>query len=162
MSTNFDVAPPLFRQLLGRFATGVTVITVTSPDDGGPRGMTASSVASVSLMPPLLSVCVEKEAVLHDLLVQSPTFAVNVLAEAQEELSRRFAGPQTASFDGVGYHVSDRGLVLLDGAVAHIECRRVATHAAGDHTILLGGVVGGAAHDGRPLLHFRGGYASLG
>ena len=102
MPTNLDVAPPLFRQLMGRFATGVTVITATSPEDGGPRGMTASSVASVSLVPPLLSVCVEKEAVLHDMLIQSPIFAVNVLAEDQEELSRRFAGPQTASFDGVG------------------------------------------------------------
>jgi flavin reductase (DIM6/NTAB) family NADH-FMN oxidoreductase RutF len=162
MSKNQDVAPPLFRQLMGRFATGVTVITTTSPDDGGPRGMTASSVASVSLVPPLLSVCVEREAVLHDLLIQSPIFAVNILAEQQEEISRRFAGPQTASFDGVGYRVSDRGLVLLDGAVAHIECRRVATHAAGDHTILLGGVMGGAAYDVRPLLYFRGGYAGLG
>jgi flavin reductase (DIM6/NTAB) family NADH-FMN oxidoreductase RutF len=162
MPTNLDVAPPLFRQLMGRFATGVTVITATSPEDGGPRGMTASSVASVSLVPPLLSVCVEKEAVLHDMLIQSPIFAVNVLAEDQEELSRRFAGPQTASFDGVGYRTSERGLILLDGAVAHIECRRVATHAAGDHTILLGGVIGGAAHDARPLLYFRGGYAGLG
>ena len=162
MSTAFDVTPSLFRQLMGRFATGVTVLTTTDPADGAPRGMTASSVASVSLAPPLLSVCVEKEAVLHDLLIQSPTFAVNVLAEEQEELSRRFAGPQTASFDGVGYRTSERGLVLLEGAVAHIECRRVGAHAAGDHTILLGGVIGGAAHDARPLLYFRGGYAGLG
>jgi len=160
MPTNFDVAPPLFRQLMGRFATGVTVITAT--DAGAPRGMTASSVASVSLAPPLLSVCVEMEAALHDLFIQSPNFAVNVLAEDQEELSRRFAGPQIATFEGVGYHTSERGLVLLDGSVAHIECRRVATHAAGDHTILLGGVIGGGAHEARPLLHFRGGYASLG
>ena len=162
MATNPDVAPSLFRQLMGRFATGVTVITATDPGDRGPRGMTASSLASVSLVPPLLSVCVEKEAVLHDLLVQAPIFAVNILSEDQEELSRRFAGPQTASFEGVGYHQSERGLILLDGAVAHIECRRVATHTAGDHTILLGGVMGGAAHDARPLLYFRGGYASLG
>ena len=162
MPTNFDVAPPLFRQLMGRFATGVTVITATDAETGAPRGMTASSVASVSLAPPLLSVCVEMEAALHDLFIQSPIFAVNVLAEDQEELSRRFAGPQIATFDGVGYHTSERGLVLLDGAVAHIECRRAATHTAGDHTILLGGVIGGGAHDARPLLHFRGGYASLG
>ncbi|HET9604885.1 MAG TPA: flavin reductase family protein [Gemmatimonadales bacterium] len=162
MPTNFDVAPSLFRQLMGRFATGVTVITATHPDTGAPRGMTASSVASVSLTPPLLSVCVEKEAALHGLFILSPIFAVNVLAEDQEELSRRFAGPQVASFDGVGYHTSERGLILLDGAVAHIECQRVGAHAAGDHTILLGGVIGGAAHDARPLLYFRGGYASLG
>jgi flavin reductase (DIM6/NTAB) family NADH-FMN oxidoreductase RutF len=162
MPTHLDIAPPLFRQLMGRFATGVTVITATHPELGAPRGMTASSVASVSLTPPLLSVCVEQEAALHDLLVQSPIFAVNVLAEDQEELSRLFAGPQVASFDGVGYRTSERGLILLDGAVAHIECRRVGAHAAGDHTILLGGVIGGIAHDARPLLYFRGGYASLG
>lgn len=162
MPTNSDVTPSLFRQLMGRFATGVTVITATDAESGAPRGMTASSVASVSLQPPLLSVCVEQEAALHDLLTQSPVFALNVLADGQEELSRRFAGPQIATFDGVGYHTSERGLILLEGVVAHIECRRVATHAAGDHTILLGGVIGGAAHEARPLLYFRGGYAGLG
>jgi flavin reductase (DIM6/NTAB) family NADH-FMN oxidoreductase RutF len=162
MSTSLDVTPSLFRQLMGRFATGVTVLTATDPDHDTPRGMTASSVASVSLAPPLLSVCVETDAALHDLLVQAPLFAVNVLADTQEEISRRFAGPQAASFEGVGYHASERGLILLEGAVAHIECRRVTAHSAGDHTILLGGVIGGSAHEARPLLYFRGGYASLG
>ncbi len=156
-----DASPSLFRELLGRFATGVTVITATS-DDGAPRGMTASSLASVSLIPPLISVCIEHDADLHDLLHQAPRFALNILAEDQEELSRRFAGSQLASFDGVGYHTSENGQILLDGAVAHIECEQTAAHDAGDHTILIGRVIGGGARDARPLLYFRGGYASLG
>ena len=161
MSPDPDVSPSLFRELLGRFATGVTVITVQD-DDGEPRGMTASSLASVSLSPPLVSVCIEDCATLHDLLVHAPLHALNVLAEEQEELSRRFAAPNITPFDGVGYHTTERGLILLDGAIAHIECRLEATHTAGDHTILIGRVIGGAAHDRRPLLYFRGGYASLG
>ncbi|HET9150514.1 MAG TPA: flavin reductase family protein [Gemmatimonadales bacterium] len=155
------VPPSLFRQLLGRFATGVAVVTTTGPDDV-PIGMTANSVASVSLSPPLVLICIERSAALHDLLLAAPRFAVNVLAEDQEELSRRFATPDVARFDGVGYRLSERGLALLDGAVAHIECEQEAAHAAGDHTILLGRVVAGDAHEHRPLLYFRGGYTALG
>jgi flavin reductase (DIM6/NTAB) family NADH-FMN oxidoreductase RutF len=156
-----DVPPSLFRELLGRFTTGVTVITAPGKA-GEPRGMTANTLVSVSLTPPLVSVCIEESATLHGLLAGAPLFALNVLAESQEELSRRFAGPGAAPFDGVGYRTSERGMILLDGAIAHIECRREATHTAGDHTVLIGRVIGGDAHDSRPLLYFRGGYTSLG
>ena len=155
------VSPSLFRQLLGRFATGVAVITTSGPDQV-PIGMTANSVASVSLTPPLVLICIEHAAALHDLLLAAPRFAVNVLAHDQEELSRRFATPDLARFDGVGYHLSERGLALLDGVVAHIECEQEATYPAGDHTVLVGRVVAGDAHEARPLLYFRGGYAALG
>ena len=153
--------PAQFRQLLGRFATGVTIITVQG-EGGVPRGMTASSLASVSLHPPLVSVCIDHEAELHDAILAAPVFVVNILESAQEALSRRFADQHEDRFDGVGYHRSPEGLVLLDGALAHIECERYAIHPGGDHSIVLGRVIGGSTGDGHPLLYYRGGYAALG
>lgn len=149
-----------FRQLLGRFATGVTVITARDAD-GRPHGMTANSLASVSLEPPLVLLSIDHQAAMHALLIAAPTFAVNILASNQETLSRRFAQDREARFDGIGYQESLGGLILLDGALAHLECERAATHPAGDHTILVGRVVAGSAGDGRPLCYFRGGYAAL-
>ena len=156
-----DVDPPAFRQLLGRFATGVTVLTAVGPD-GGPVGMTANSLASVSLVPPLLSVCVDRTAALFRTITGASHFAVNILAEDQEELSRRFAEHERTPFTGVGYRLDERGLALLDGAIAHIECERLDVHSAGDHAIVIGRVIGGTTSDGRPLVYYRGGYASLG
>ena len=145
---------------MGRFATGVTVLTVNGSGDR-PLGMTASSLASVSLVPPLVSVCVDHEAELHDTILAAPVFVVNILESHQEALSRRFADQHEDRFDGVGYHRSPEGLVLLDGALAHIECDHYATYAGGDHSIIIGRVIGGSTGEGRPLLYFRGGYGSL-
>lgn len=156
-----DIDPYQFRQLLGRFATGVTVLTVAAPD-GKPMGMTASSLSSVSLQPPLISACVDQEAELHDVIVQAPEFVVNVLSSPQEVLARRFSDKHEDRFDGIGYHLSPEGLILLDGVLAHLICERYAEYPAGDHTIVLGRVVGGATSDGHPLLYYRGGYAVLG
>jgi flavin reductase (DIM6/NTAB) family NADH-FMN oxidoreductase RutF len=124
--------------------------------------MTASSLASVSLHPPLVSVCIDHTADLHDTIAASERFVVNILESGQEALSRRFADQHEDRFEGVGYHRSPEGLVLLDGALAHIECERHATYPGGDHTIILGRVIGGGTADGRPLLYYRGGYATLG
>ena len=156
-----DIDPYQFRQLLGRFATGVTVLTVAAPN-GKPMGMTASSLSSVSLQPPLISACVDQEAELHDVIVQAPEFVVNVLSSPQEVLARRFSDKHEDRFDGIGYHLSPEGLILLDGVLAHLICERYAEYPAGDHTIVLGRVVGGATSDGHPLLYYRGGYAVLG
>jgi flavin reductase (DIM6/NTAB) family NADH-FMN oxidoreductase RutF len=123
--------------------------------------MTASSLASVSLEPPLVSVCVDHTADLHDLIVAAPDFVVNILESDQEELSRRFADPHEDRFAGVGYHTGPDGQVRLDGALAHIDCERFATYPGGDHTIVIGRVIGGATHGGHPLLYYRGGYAAL-
>jgi flavin reductase (DIM6/NTAB) family NADH-FMN oxidoreductase RutF len=136
------------------------VVTVTDPD-GRPAGMTASSLASVSLQPPLVLVCIDHEADLHERIVAAPEFVVNILESDQEDLSRRFADPIEDRFEGVGYHRSPEGLVLLDGALAHIECERYALYSGGDHTIVLGRVIGGNTGDGHPLLYYRGGYAAL-
>jgi flavin reductase (DIM6/NTAB) family NADH-FMN oxidoreductase RutF len=145
---------------MGRFATGVTVLTVNGPG-GRPQGMTASSLASVSLVPPLVSVCVDHQAELHDAILAAPVFVVNILESGQEALSRRFADHHQDRFEGLGFHRSPEGLVLLDGALAHLECTRFTSYPAGDHTIIIGQVIGGSTGEGRPLLYYRGGYGLL-
>ncbi|MEO8089460.1 MAG: flavin reductase family protein [Gemmatimonadales bacterium] len=159
--TASEIDPFRFRELLGHFATGVTVLTSTTPE-GQPLGMTANSLSSVSLSPPLISVCVDCDTEMHPVILQSSEFVVNVLAGDQEALARRFSDKHEDRFDGVGYRLSPEGLVLLDGVVAHLVCTREATYPGGDHTIVLGRVVGGTTHEGHPLLYYRGGYAALG
>ncbi len=123
--------------------------------------MTANSLASVSLQPPLISVCVDREAEMHPAILRARKFVVNVLAGHQEPLARRFSDKHEDRFGGVGYHLSPGGLVLLDGALSHIECERYAEHPGGDHTIVVGRVIGGTISDGRPLLYYRGGYEAM-
>jgi len=156
-----SIDPFQFRQLLGHFATGVTILTSTTAD-GQPLGMTANSLSSVSLSPPLVSVCVDREAEMHPVILRTSQFVVNVLASDQEALARRFSDKHEDRFEGVGYRLSPEGLILLDGALAHIVCEGEATYPGGDHTIVVGRVVGGATHDGHPLLYYRGGYTALG
>ncbi|HET7023943.1 MAG TPA: flavin reductase family protein [Gemmatimonadales bacterium] len=156
-----DADPADFRRLLGHFATGVTVLTTRAPG-GGPAGMTVNSLASVSLLPPLLSVSIDRTADVHDVLVHASRFVVNILDAGQEGLSRRFAQSESDRFAGVGWHPSTDGEPVLDGALAHIECEHFAVHPGGDHTILVGRVTGGATRGGSPLLYYRGGYTGLG
>jgi flavin reductase (DIM6/NTAB) family NADH-FMN oxidoreductase RutF len=156
-----DLNPALFRQLLGRFATGVTVLT-TRDQEGRPVGMTASSLASVSLNPPLLSVCIDFTADMHRALSAAGSFVINVLSADQEEISRRFADLRPEErFTGIAWQETGEGLVVLGGALAHIECERHADFPLGDHTLFVGRVTGGTATEGDPLLYFRGGYGSF-
>lgn len=155
-----EIDPFQFRQLLGRFATGVTILTVVTPE-GRLLGMTANSLASVSLQPPLVSVCVDHEAEMHTAIFSAKEFVVNVLASPQEALARRFSDQHEDRFDGIGYSRTAEGLILLDGALAYIECERHAHYPGGDHTIVVGRVTGGGTGDGRPLLYYRGGYTAL-
>jgi flavin reductase (DIM6/NTAB) family NADH-FMN oxidoreductase RutF len=151
-----------FRALLGRFPSGVTVVTAND-EHGHPHGMTVSSFCSVSLEPPLILVCIERYASMHDLLAHTPTFTVSVLADSQEELSRRFADTGVAArFDGVAWTQGPGG-PRIGGAHAWLECRNVAQHPAGDHTIIIGEVHSGTmAAEGGPLVYYRGGYGQLG
>lgn len=153
-----DLDPPEFRHLLGHFASGVTIITLARAD-GLPAGMTASSLASASLQPPLVSVCIDRDAEIHPLMLEAERWTVNILADDQEALSRRFAESSQDRFDGVGYTTAG-GLVVLDGTLAHLECEPEAHHDVGDHTMFVGRVVGGSAYGGRPLLYYRGGYGT--
>lgn len=158
-------SPDDFRATLGRFATGVTVITTSA--GGREYGMTVSAFSSLSLDPPLVLVCVDRGATMHELLGEGAVFGVNVLAQGQESLSRRFATGEPADrFAGVGYARGALGAPLLDGTVAWLECTVAARHPGGDHAIVVGavaevGVREGAGHDGGPLLYYRSGYASL-
>jgi len=156
-----DADPTLFRLLLGRFASGVTVVTARDPA-GHPVGMTATSFASVSLAPPLISVCVDQQAETHRALRAGGAFVVNFLAADQETLSRRFAAlPSAERFVGLGHRFSPAGIPVLDGALAHLECECFAAHELGDHTLFVGRVTGGTAGDGRPLLYYSGRYSAL-
>ncbi|HEX9579967.1 MAG TPA: flavin reductase family protein [Gemmatimonadales bacterium] len=155
-----DVDPTLFRQLLGRFATGVTVLTTLDPE-GRPGGMTASALAAVSLDPPLLLVCVDRGTDFGAVLAPAATFAVNVLARDQEALSRRFAADGVDRFAGVKWTPGPGGLPLLDGVVAHVLCENWDRRDVGDHTVFFGRVIGGTAFDRPPLVHLRGGYTSV-
>jgi len=149
-----------FRQLLGRFATGVTVVTVRSAS-GAPLGMTASSLASVSLDPPLVLVSVDRANDMHDALKTAPHFAINILTADQEILSRRFASTDPNRFDGVGYREGRNGLPLLNDVVAHIECAMHGAVPGGDHTVYFGLVTGGDVTEARPLIYYRSGYGSF-
>lgn len=155
------IDPDAFRSVLGRFASGITVLT-TLDDAGRDVGMTVSAFCSVSLQPPLVQACVDHAASMYDALQHAERFGVNILGSEQEALSRRFADVEsTHRFDGIGYTRGENGVVLLDDALAHIECRVVARHEAGDHTLFIGEVERAAARDARPLLYYRGGYAQL-
>ena len=156
------ITPDQFRAVLGRFASGVTILTARTAA-GEDHGMTASAFCSVSLEPPFVLACVENTTDMFRILRVDGHFGVSILSEDQEALSRRFAELPAGRFDGVGYVRSDSGVLLLDDAIAHLECRCVARHEAGDHDIVVGAVerahIGSAA--GRPLLYYRGGYAQL-
>jgi flavin reductase (DIM6/NTAB) family NADH-FMN oxidoreductase RutF len=149
------------RRVMGHFATGVTVITTRSAD-GRPFGLTANAVSSVSLVPPLLLVCVDKKAESYPYFEESKVFTVNVLTAEQEDISRRFAVSGGDKFEGVSYRIGANGAPLLGGALAYMECKVVASYDGGDHTIYVGEVEETATTEGKPLLFYRGGYRSLG
>lgn len=155
-----SVSPDEFRAVLGRFPSGVTVVT-TKAADGSDQGMTVSAFSSLSLEPPLVLICVEKTASAHDALTTAKGFVVNVLAARQEQIARRFAIVNIDRFEGVGFTRSSRGYAMLDDVLAVIECDRFSMHDAGDHTVIIGEVEATRAETGTPLLYYRGGYAQL-
>lgn len=143
--------------MLGRFATGVTVITGMA--GGEPVGLAVNSFTSVSLEPPLVAFCVAERSRTWPRLRTSGAFCVNVLAEDQEALSRAFAGRPPDRFLGVGWRPGRSGVPVLAGVVAWIECTVEAEHVAGDHMIVVGRIADlDVGHEGRPLVFYRGGY----
>lgn len=152
--------PDTFRSILGRFASGVTVVTIRGPD-GDDHGMTVSAFASVSLVPPLVLACIDTKADMHPMLERVQTFGVSILAASQEALSRRFSDALPDRFDGIGYRRGTSGVVLLDDSLATLECTIESRHLAGDHTIVVGQVEEGTMRHAAPLLYYRGGYAQL-
>ncbi len=150
-----------FRQVMGHFATGVTIIT-THGGDGLAQGLTANAFSSVSLEPPLCLVCIAKSAESWPAFPRSGVFTVNFLSSSQESLSRRFAKSGGDKFEGVGYRIGGNGCVILDDALAHLECTIAQSVDAGDHTVHLGRVDALAMdQEAEPLLYFRGGYRNV-
>ena len=158
--TGVPIDPDLFRAVLGRFASGVTVVT-TRDAAGRDHGLTVSAFASLSLDPPLVLVCIDRSSSLHPVLSEATYFVVNVLGSTQEALSRRFSGRDLDRFDGVGYTRGRTGAAVLDDVLAYVECRVARRHEEGDHTIFVGHVEAADTQSGRPLLYYRGGYATL-
>lgn len=154
-----------YRRVVGRFATGVTVITTEV--DGEQHAMTCNSFTSVSLEPMLVLFCAEKVARFHDVVLTSGAWAVSVLAHGQEDVSRRFAvrgRPLEDQFDGLPFSVgAATGAAILDGALAALECRTVSVTDAGDHTVFIGEVLGLGVPDpeGDPLLYYEGRYRAF-
>ena len=144
-----------FRGALGRFATGVTVVTCQS--DLGPLGMTANSFASVSLDPPLVLWSPAKSSSRHDAFLKAQNFCIHVLGQEQRELCMKFV-KDGLDFSDLSVTNCPNGAPLISGCLAHFECRLSAAHDAGDHTIIVGHVEAAAARDGEPLVFSSGGF----
>jgi flavin reductase (DIM6/NTAB) family NADH-FMN oxidoreductase RutF len=156
-----EIDPGRYRQVLAHLPTGVTV--VTAHGDGGPVGMAANSVTSVSLDPPLILFCAAKASETWPEIRAAGAFCVNVMAGHHEAITRRFAAKEIDRFDGVEHTHRPTGPALCD-AVAWIECRLHAEHDGGDHTIVVARVVAiesAAEVDPEPLVFFRGRYGSF-
>jgi len=150
----------LFRRTLGQFASGVTVVT-TRDAQGHTLGLTVSAFCSVSLTPPLVLVSIDHRSDANRGLRESGLFAVSVLAEHQEDVSRRFAEPGSTKLEGFAFESGPLGLPLVPGALAHVACRVRSVHEEGDHALWVGEVAGAHASPGRPLLHHAGRYRKL-
>ena len=154
-SSSFDAAK--FRQVLGHFPTGVTV--VTAANDGVPVGLAVGSFASVSLDPPLVAFFPDKASSSWPKIETAGSFCVNILAEDQEDVCRRFASKGDDKFLGLGWKPTASGAPLLDDVLAWIDCGIDSVVEAGDHFCVTGRVRDLAViHDGGPLVFFRGGY----
>jgi flavin reductase (DIM6/NTAB) family NADH-FMN oxidoreductase RutF len=151
-----------FRKVLGRFATGVTIVTTCQ---GNRRaGITVNAFASVSLEPPLVLVCIERRNYAHDLITQSRIFAVNVLTAEQADVSRCFASrsnEKIARFCGVTTHDEVTGAPVFDQCAGFVDCQLEAVYPGGDHSIFVGRVMALGGADVPPLLYYSGKYGQL-
>ncbi len=152
-----EIDPRHFRKVMGRFATGVTVITATA--HGETRGMTANAFMSGSLEPPLCVVSVTKRAHMHDHLIAAGRFVVNILAVGQEDFANHYSGHPLPGLDPSFEPVA--GVLALPMASAWITAEVVAEHDCGDHTIFIGHIRFMAADERPPLVYHAGRYASL-
>ncbi|MBV9196958.1 MAG: flavin reductase [Solirubrobacterales bacterium] len=153
------LSPDRYREVIGHFTSGVTIVTTVV--DGRPHGTTASAVSSLSLEPPMVLVCLNRASSTRQAVAAAGAFAVNILAEGQGELAVRFASKGVDRFAGVGLHGGASGQPLLDDALATLECRITEQVEAATHTVFLAQVEQAGARPGAPLAYFRGHYGRL-
>ena len=149
-----------FRSALSRFPSGVTVVT-TRNAAGHAYGITVSAFCSVSLVPPMVLVCIEKITASHLALIEARAFVVNILHENQRPWSERFAEPAADKFSDVDTKENAAGIPMLKEALANLECRLAHTYDGGDHTIFVGEVEHVTVGDGVPLIYSQGDYAGI-
>ena len=152
-----------FRRAMGRFATGVTLITTRLDDEL--HGMTANAVTSLSLDPMMVLVCVDKTADTHDILSKAGVFAVNILNRKQSGISDRFAKKEfdgAHGLDEVPHGFAVTGSPIIEGAIAYLDCRTAMEHHGGDHTIFIGEVLEAKElSEDAPLVFYRGQYGKF-
>ena len=148
-----------FKLAMSHFASGVTV--VTTEHEGTAYGLTVASFASLSLRPPLIVVCIEKNVKSHDAIAAAGRFGVSILAQGQADVSNRFASKVEDKFEGMPVRHGALGLPLIEGAVCTLECRITDRLPGGDHTIFVGEVESAQTAEGTPLVYYRSGYRSL-
>lgn len=153
-----EISSVAFRQVMGSFPTGVTIIT-TRTLDGCPVGLTANAVSSVSMTPPQLLICLGREKFTAKAILDHQAFAVNFLARNQEAVAQRFASSITDKFAGLDHDSGFKGVPIINGALAVAECEVQRIVEAGDHLIIVGLVRKGTASDVDPLMFFRKQYA---
>jgi flavin reductase (DIM6/NTAB) family NADH-FMN oxidoreductase RutF len=159
-SASSGIDEALYRRACSLFATGITVIT-TVDANGHPHGMTVNSFSSVSLAPPLVLVCIDLRNAILGHFLTSAWFAVNILADDQENVSRRFSSASENRFHGMDWGKGPSGVPLLAGVLAHMECAVTKTFEAGDHAVLIGEVRSAAYRDGQPLVYFNSSYQNI-
>ncbi|MGW5153595.1 flavin reductase family protein [Rhodococcus koreensis] len=154
------IEPQYMRRILGHFCSGITVITASTPD--GPIGFTCQSFTSLSLDPPLVCFCPARTSATWPRIREIGTFAVNVLADRHDGVSNGFARTGADKFADVAWTPGAFGAPVLDGVIAHMECRLWAEYDGGDHTIVTAEVLDlHASQDENPLLYFQGAYRHL-
>ncbi len=150
-----------FKEAMRHVPTGVTVVTTLKDDE--PRGITVNAFASVSADPPMLLICVNREARSYLFIAASGLFCVNILAGEQRHLAEHFAGKvRERQFENVEYAVDATGAPVLGSAIAHFDCRLEEEHHVGSHSIMIGRVLSCAARAGSPLGYFNGGFHDFG
>jgi len=145
-----------FREVLGHFATGVTIVTAL--EDGEPVGFTCQSFAALSLDPPMVILAPSRSSTSWPRIREAGAFCVNILEEHQEALSRTFAVSGGDKFDGVGWKPGITGAPVLEGSLAMVECRLGEIFDGGDHELVTGLVVAMNIGEGGPLLFYRSGF----
>ena len=155
-----DLGHAHYREVMGRFASGVTIVTTL--DDDGPSGFTCQAFLSLSLDPELVALGAATSSRTWTRIQRVGRFCVNVLSDGQESLARAFAEKADLKFEGVGWHRGPLGTPVLEDTVAWAECDLLDVHPAGDHALAVGKVGAVGSGDGRPLVFYRGGYGTFG